>query len=286
MHRILLVDDEAVVLEVLASLLEEPEREIVCARNGAEALAAARDGELAVALVDKNLGSESGLDLSRQLKAASPNIEILLITGYASIESAIEAVQIGAFDYLTKPVTDFGALGLKVQSAVEKSNLKKGQRTLLERLVESEVRHRRLIDALPDAMVLSDRQTGLIVEANRAAIALYGYPAPELIGMPVLSLCAAGREGGPGPAPSVQRHRRKDGREVTVEVTCTDYTQQGRTLLAQSARDVSAREQADGFGPLLDEIARHAQSGDARALQQALDRVRALTRHLGLAGAA
>src|SRR6266850_3483675 len=139
MHRILLVDDEAVVLEVLASLLEEPEREIVCARNGTEALAAARAGELAVALVDKNLGSESGLDLARQLKTASPDIEILLITGYASIESAIEAVQIGAFDYLTKPITDFGALGLKVQSAVEKSGLKKGQRALLERLVESEV---------------------------------------------------------------------------------------------------------------------------------------------------
>jgi len=285
MHRILLVDDEAVVLEVLASLLEEPEREIVCARNGTEALAAARAGELAVALVDKNLGSESGLDLARQLKTASPDIEILLITGYASIESAIEAVQIGAFDYLTKPITDFGALGLKVQSAVEKSGLKKGQRALLERLVESEVRHRRLIDALPDAMVLHDRDTGLIVEANRAAISLYGYPAPELIGMPVSALRAAGSEGTPGPRPTLQRHRRKDGREIAVEVTFTEYTQQGRTLFAQSARDVSAREQG-GLSALIADLERHATSGDAKALRQTLDRIRALTRHLDLAGAA
>jgi len=62
-----------------------------------------------------------GLDLSRQLKAVQPELEVILITGYASLETAVEAVQIGAFDYLTKPIEDYNALSLKVQSAIEKS---------------------------------------------------------------------------------------------------------------------------------------------------------------------
>ncbi|HYV64643.1 MAG TPA: response regulator, partial [Myxococcales bacterium] len=91
MPRILVVDDEPVVIEVLSSLLEDPERQILTATSSAAALQHANAGELAVALIDKNLGPDSGLDLSRQLKQLQPEVEIILITGYASIESAIEA---------------------------------------------------------------------------------------------------------------------------------------------------------------------------------------------------
>src|SRR3954470_15849346 len=171
--RILVVDDERVVVEVLTNLLEDPDRELLTADCAAGALEHARAGEIEVALVDKNLGADSGLELSRALKQAQPELEVILITGYASIESAIEAVQIGAFDYLTKPIADFSALSFKVQSALEKSQLKRSQRALLERLMECEVRHRRLIDAAPEAIVLYDAATGLVVEANEAAVKLY-----------------------------------------------------------------------------------------------------------------
>src|SRR3954465_7726759 len=179
--RILVVDDDRVVVEVLTSLLDDPDREIVTADCAAGALAHARQGELAVALVDKNLGADSGLALSRQLKQLQPELEVILITGYASIESAMEAVQIGAFDYLTKPIADFSALSFKVQSAMEKSQLRRQQHALLERLMECEVRHRRLIDAAPEAVVLYDAESGLVTEANEAALQLYGYSAEELL---------------------------------------------------------------------------------------------------------
>jgi len=245
MPRILVVDDEPVVIEVLSSLLEDPERQILTATSSAAALQHANAGELAVALIDKNLGPDSGLDLSRQLKQLQPEVEIILITGYASIESAIEAVQIGAFDYLTKPVSDFSALSFKVQSAIEKSELRRSQRALLERLLECEVRHRRVIDAVPEAMVLYDAATGTIVEANVAALRLYGYTAPELLRTTATELRGGAPEGKPGPVPTTQRHRRKDGTEFTAEVTFTEYTQQGRLLRVQSARDVSQREGRD-----------------------------------------
>src|SRR5439155_23987577 len=104
MSSILIVDDEPVVLDVLKRLLEEEGREIALAGSPDEAMQIAARGPLDVALVDKNLQGASGLDLSRKLKGLQPELEVILITGYASLDTAIEAVQIGAFDYLTKPI--------------------------------------------------------------------------------------------------------------------------------------------------------------------------------------
>jgi PAS domain S-box-containing protein len=241
--RILVVDDERVVVEVLGSLLDDPDREILTADCSARALEHARTGEIAVALVDKNLGADSGLTLARQLKQVQPEIEIILITGYASVESAIEAVQIGAFDYLTKPIADFSALSFKVQSALEKSQLRRAQRLLTERLMDYEVRHRRLIDAAPEAIVLYDSVDGRVVEANEAAVKLYGFSPQELLHARAAELRGGAPEGAPGPVPVLQRHRRKDGSAFTAEVTFTEFQQQGRTLRVQSARDVSEREE-------------------------------------------
>jgi two-component system cell cycle sensor histidine kinase/response regulator CckA len=261
--RILVVDDERVVVEVLTNLLEDPDRELLTADCAAGALEHARAGEIEVALVDKNLGADSGLELSRALKQAQPELEVILITGYASIESAIEAVQIGAFDYLTKPIADFSALSFKVQSALEKSQLKRSQRALLERLMECEVRHRRLIDAAPEAIVLYDAATGLVVEANEAAVKLYGYSPQDLLRAPAADLRGGLPEGTQGPAPVLQRHRRRDGSEFTAEVTFTEFQQQGRTLRVQSARDVSEREQGEARRRELEERLRAAQRLDA-----------------------
>ncbi|HKC60564.1 MAG TPA: response regulator, partial [Myxococcales bacterium] len=134
MPSILIVDDEPVVLDVLKRLLEEEGREIALAGSPDEAMRIAERGPLDVALIDKNLQGASGLDLSRKLKALQPELEVILITGYASLDTAIEAVQIGAFDYLTKPIDDYAALALKVHNAMEKSRLHRNQRELLERL--------------------------------------------------------------------------------------------------------------------------------------------------------
>src|SRR5437016_12599553 len=93
MPNILIVDDEPVVLDVLRRLLEEQGREIALAGSPDEAIRIAERGPLEVALVDKNLQGASGLDLSRKLKALQPEMEVILITGYASLDTAIEAVQ-------------------------------------------------------------------------------------------------------------------------------------------------------------------------------------------------
>jgi len=179
MPRLLIVDDEPMVLDVLRRLLVEPERDVEVASGPEEALEIAGRLPIDVALVDKNLLGASGLDLSRKLKTLQPELEVILITGYASLETAVEAVQIGAFDYLTKPIDDYASLSLKVQSAIEKSRLRRNERALVDRLKEAEVRYRSLVEAAPDAVVVHDSQ-GHIREVNTAASSLYGIPAADV----------------------------------------------------------------------------------------------------------
>ena len=109
-----------------------------------------------MALLDKNLGDGSGLDVARALKAAKPDVEVILVTGYASLDSAIQAVQIGAYDYVTKPVSDYDALNLKVENATEKVRMKRRQRELVAQLVESEALHRGVFETSSDAILLVD----------------------------------------------------------------------------------------------------------------------------------
>ncbi|MFL5313303.1 MAG: response regulator [Myxococcales bacterium] len=255
MSSILIVDDEPVVLDVLKRLLEEEGREIALAGSPDEALRVAARGPLEVALIDKNLQGASGLDLSRKLKALQPELEVILITGYASLDTAIEAVQIGAFDYLTKPIDDYAALALKVHNAMEKSRLRRGQRELLDRLSESEARYRHLVASAPDAVVVYDVQSGLVQDANGAAVQLYEYTLEELTRLRASQL---------GPTePGRHEHRRKDGTSFTADVSATEFTLKGRRLRVQSVRDSTAAVQAERDRRALEERLRVSQKMEA-----------------------
>ena len=255
MPSILIVDDEPVVLDVLKRLLEEEGREIALAASPDAALQIAGRGPLDVALVDKNLQGASGLDLSRKLKAMQPELEVILITGYASLDTAIEAVQIGAFDYLTKPIDDYAALALKVHNAMEKSRLRRSQRELLERLTESEARYRHLVASAPDAVVVYDVQSGLVQDANGAAVQLYEYTLEELTRLRATQL---------GPTePGRHEHRRKDGALFTADVSATEFTLKGRRLRVQSVRDSTAAVHAERERRSLEDRLRVSQKMEA-----------------------
>ena len=170
MATLLIVDDEPVILDVFRRFLEGDGRTLLLAGSVREALAVGLEApELDVALVDKNLGDGSGLDVARALKQAKPDLEVILVTGYASLDSAIAAVQIGAYDYVTKPVTDYDALNLKIQNAIDKARMRRAQRDLVARLVESENRHRGVFETSSDAFLLVDEETGAVEDANPAA---------------------------------------------------------------------------------------------------------------------
>ncbi len=101
----LLVDDDALFLRTLQRALARRGVEAATATNGAAALELARTAAFDFVLVDLKIGKESGLRLIGPLREASGGARVVMMTGYASVATAVEAIKAGADDYLLKPVT-------------------------------------------------------------------------------------------------------------------------------------------------------------------------------------
>ena len=101
---LLLIDDDEVFATVLTRALAARGFAVSAANDGATALARAREKAPDYAVLDLKLGAENGLALIPELLALRPDLRILLLTGYASIATAVEAIKRGAHDYLAKPV--------------------------------------------------------------------------------------------------------------------------------------------------------------------------------------
>jgi DNA-binding NtrC family response regulator len=106
-RHVLLVDDDRHLLESMGGWLAgEQNYQVSLANNSDEALACVKSRKIDLAVVDLRLGDEDGLELIATLKKHHPRLITLLMSGYASIDTGIEAVQAGAFDLLTKPLID------------------------------------------------------------------------------------------------------------------------------------------------------------------------------------
>ena len=101
--QILVVDDDPVFNRILARALEQRNLRVHAAQTPDEALGLAKQFQPEMAVLDLNLNGQSGLALLKPLMDASPYCRILVLTGYASIATAVEAVKLGAHNYLAKP---------------------------------------------------------------------------------------------------------------------------------------------------------------------------------------
>src|SRR5690242_6634009 len=121
--KILVVDDDPDTRQLLSEVLEAEGYRVVAAAGAQEALAAGKEAPFEVILSDIRLGPElSGLDVLRAFKSIQPDSEVILITAFGSMETAIEAVKAGAFDYLSKPFKIDDVLK-RVRRALENRNL-------------------------------------------------------------------------------------------------------------------------------------------------------------------
>jgi len=100
---LLLVDDDAIYCEVLGDALRKRDYAVYAAHDLTAALRLAREHQPEFAVVDLRIGNESGLELVKQLAALDENTRTIMLTGYASIATAVEAIKLGAVHYLTKP---------------------------------------------------------------------------------------------------------------------------------------------------------------------------------------
>lgn len=102
---LLLVDDDVLYCEVLGDALKKRNYDVSIAHNLKDALDLARQTEPEYAVVDLRIGSESGLELVKKLSELDENTRIVMLTGYASVATAVESIKLGAVHYLAKPAT-------------------------------------------------------------------------------------------------------------------------------------------------------------------------------------
>ena len=101
--RLLLVDDEVKFLESIAKRLELKNFDVTTASNGKEAISSAEKGLFDVAVVDFQMPGMDGTQVLKTLKENHKYLEIIMLTGHATIDSAVECTKMGAFKYLEKP---------------------------------------------------------------------------------------------------------------------------------------------------------------------------------------
>ena len=129
MERILIVDDEAFIRENLERILAEDGYRPLSAADGDEALRQVSEAEVDLVLLDLNLGPRSGLEVLAALRDIDPELLVIIITGYGTVESAVEALKMGAYDYIKKPFKA-DAIRLIVKLALETRSLRREVRHL------------------------------------------------------------------------------------------------------------------------------------------------------------
>ncbi len=132
---ILIVDDEQSLREMLAILLEREGYHVVQAENGIKALEVTERSEFDLIITDMKMPELGGLDLLRQLRERDNDVTVLMMTAFSSTEDAVEAMKLGAYDYITKPFKN-DEIRLVIKNALERKNLQKENLRLKQQLGE------------------------------------------------------------------------------------------------------------------------------------------------------
>jgi DNA-binding NtrC family response regulator len=124
--KILLVDDEATFTKYLSIFLSNRGYEVAAADNGTRALEMIDGADFDLVVLDLKMPGISGMETLKVLKKREPCMEVIILTGHATVDSAIEGIGLGAFDYATKPVT-LNDLHERITQAVQRKYLREKQ---------------------------------------------------------------------------------------------------------------------------------------------------------------
>lgn len=193
-NRILLIDDEPDVLSTLEMTLSQEAYSVATATDGEAALEYFRNQPFDLVVTDMRMPGMDGVEVIRRIKALDPDVEVIMLTGYATLDNAVTVLRnAGAFDYMTKPIEDIDELLMVVEKALEKRrltlenrklirSLKKKEAELVRRnqaLQESEKKYRELADSLPVNLFETDRK-GTITFLNPFALEQMQYSEEDL----------------------------------------------------------------------------------------------------------
>ena len=129
LHSLLVVDDDTAMREMLASLFREKGYPVQEAASADEALERAREAEFDAVLSDVRMPGRSGVELVGELRRFRPDVPVVLMTAFGSVDSAVDAMRAGAYDYITKPFEPEAVL-LTLERALERRQLEEENRRL------------------------------------------------------------------------------------------------------------------------------------------------------------
>jgi PAS domain S-box-containing protein len=281
---ILVIDDDAAVCQVLSAMLKADGYNVETAENGREAVAWLRHGHFDVAVTDLVMPDMDGIQTMAALKDLDADIEVVILTGYAGVDSASAALKQGACDYLQKPITE-RQLHTAVARAIEVRRLDtsgspyEAARVLMQstnrqdltisqfikrKRAEEELRLRQFsVENASDGIFWMDSE-GRIVYANASACRSLGRSRDELLSLSIPDIDprfsknaweAAWKEiKDRGSITSETEHQTKDGRVFPVEVSAKYIEIGGKEYSFAFVRDITERKRAESRQLLFTEI--------------------------------
>jgi len=193
--KILIVDDEQPIRMACAKILSGDGALVETAEDGLAGLAKAKTESFDLALVDLKMPQMDGMELLMHLATLDPDLIKIVITGYATLDTAIEAVQKGAYDYIPKPFTP-GELRTRVGRGLEKRSLmlearklrEERERNLLE-LANEKSRTQTIINCMGDGLIVTNRDRQVVL-CNPAARHLLKVKRPLQMGEPLSNVAS------------------------------------------------------------------------------------------------
>jgi len=135
LYRILIVDDEEPQREQLSGFLKKQGFSVTTAESGLEAITLCQDKNFEVALIDLKMPGMDGIELLKRLKESNPEIQVIMMTAYGSVDTAVEAMKLGAYYYVNKPI-NLDELKLNINKSLENYHLLMENKYLKEELEE------------------------------------------------------------------------------------------------------------------------------------------------------
>ncbi len=166
--RILVIDDEEGVLITIQAVLEEDGHVVRIAQKTDEGLNLLRQGAFDLVLTDLRIDERDGMDMLRAVKTIDPELVVIMLTGYASLKSAIQALRAGAYDYLIKPC-DVNELKLTIARGLEKRGLALALKARVAELEDANARIAGFADELQEKVRAATAQLAAQVEATEHA---------------------------------------------------------------------------------------------------------------------
>ena len=146
--KVLIVDDESSIREMLAITLKEDGWSVDTAANGREAAERVTAEKFHIVMSDINMPEMTGIELLQFVKEKRPTTEFVIMTSHATLDTAVQAVKLGAYDYLNKPFDDLNVVTQKISSVADKILLRQQNQELMKRLKIASQDLRRLVSSM------------------------------------------------------------------------------------------------------------------------------------------